>query len=136
MHISFTKEGEQDGSKFDIPILMDGKAGVWDGNIPFFDVLEDAIASGAKNKATWRLACRLKELGFYSGGIQPEGEQGYPKNAVRAMQDWMGWDRREYDEKVHKAIFGKVPFSKNDDYEPEPKESAPTYCKDCPCKPS
>jgi hypothetical protein len=136
MHVSFTKEGEQDGSKFDIPILIDGEIGVWDGYIPFFDVLEDSIASGARNKATWRLACRLKELGFYSGKVAPDGEQAYPKNAIRAMQDWMGWERREYDEKAHKAIFGKVPFSKNDDYEPRPKESAPTYCKDCPCKPS
>lgn len=117
MHVSFTTQGETDGSKWDIPILMDGQEDVWDGKIPFFDVLEDAIRSGTKNKATWRLACRLKELGFYSGTVQPLYEQGYPKNAVRAMQDWMGWERREYDAKVHKTIFGKVPYMDDDGYE-------------------
>jgi hypothetical protein len=117
IHISFTTQGEQDGSKFDLPILTEGKSGIWDGKIPFFDILEDSIASGAKNKATWRLACRLAELGFYTGDPAPLYQQGYSKNAIRNMQDWMGWGRSEYSEKTHKAIFGKVPFSNNDEYE-------------------
>jgi hypothetical protein len=108
MHVSFTKEGEQDGSKFDIPILMDGEIGIWDGHIPFF-----------------------------SGKVLPDGQQAYPKNAIRAMQDWMGWERKEYDEKTHKAIFGKVPFSKNDDYKSEQSELDPVCtCKNCPCNKS
>jgi hypothetical protein len=117
IHVSFTTHGEQDGSNFDLPILVDGKPGLWDGKIPFFDVLEDAISSGAKNKATWRLACRLAELGFFTGDPAPLYQQGYPKNAVRKMQDWMGWERSEYNEKTHEAIFGKVPFSNSDEYE-------------------
>jgi len=108
IHVSFTSKGENDGMKFDIPILSNGEVEVWDGQVPFFDVLEDSIRSGAANKATWRLACRLKELGFYSGSVQPEGMQKYPKNAIRAMQDYMGWQRREYDEKTHRAIWKEL----------------------------
>lgn len=108
MHISFTTKGENDGMDFTIPILTDGRAGVWDGVSPYFDVLADAIAAGQANKATWRLACRLKELGFYEGTVMPEGKQGYPKNAIRKMQDYMGWERREYDQKLHKAIWKEI----------------------------
>lgn len=108
IHVSFTKMGENDGMEFNIPILVDGKSGVWDGHVPFFDVLEDSVKTGVANKATWRLACRLKELGFYEGNVAPEGMQKYPKNAVRKMQDYMGWERREYDEKVHRAIWKEL----------------------------
>lgn len=108
MHISFTTKGENDGMEFTIPILTDGKDGIWDGVVPFYDVLADAIKVAAANKATWRLACRLKELGFYDGTVQPEGKQAYPKIAVRAMQDYMGWERRDYDQKVHKAIWKEL----------------------------
>jgi hypothetical protein len=111
MHISFTTQGQNDGMEFSIPILTDGVGGVWDGNVPFYDVLENAISSNAANKATWRLACRLKELGFYDGTVQPEGKQGYPKNAVRKMQDYMGWERRNYDQKVHKTIWKELTLS-------------------------
>lgn len=114
MHISFTTQGENDGMDFSIPVLTDGVGGVWDGYVPFFDVLTDAVAAGAANKATWRLACRLKELGFYDGSVQPEGKQGYPKNAIRKMQDYMGWERREYDEKLHKAIWKELTISKTE----------------------
>jgi hypothetical protein len=110
IHISFSKSGEQDGNEFNIPILY-GQGGVWDGYVPFFDVLEDAVKTGVANKATWRLACRLKELGFYQGTVQPEGKQAYPKNAIRAMQDYMGWQRRDYDEKLHRAIWKELTLS-------------------------
>lgn len=114
MHISFTTRGQEDGTEWDIPILQDGRGGVWDGHTPFFDILTDSIAANAANKATWRLACRLKELGFYEGSVQPEGKQGYPKNAIRKMQDYMGWERRNYDEKVHRAIWKELTLSKKE----------------------
>jgi hypothetical protein len=110
IHISFTTQGENDGMTFEVPIL-NGQGGVWDGAVPFYDVLTDAIKLGAPNKATWRLACRLKELGFYSGTVQPDGKQAYPKNAIRAMQDYMGWERRDYDEKTHRAIWKELTLS-------------------------
>lgn len=111
MHVSFTTKHEDDATKFNIPILVDGRNDVWDGKVPFFDVLEDSIKAGSANKATWRLACRLKELGFYSGEVAPEGKQAYPKNAIRAMQDYMGWERREYDQKTHRAIWKELTLS-------------------------
>ena len=111
MHVSFTKQGQEDTTEFGIPILTEGKGGSWDGKVPFFDILQDAIKVGASNKATWRLACRLKELGFYQGSVAPEGQQPYPKNAIRAMQDYMGWERREYDKKTHKTIWKQLKIS-------------------------
>lgn len=113
IHISYSTQGENDGMDFNIPILH-GQAGVWDGAVPFYDVLVNAAKTGAANKATWRLACRLKELGFYEGNVLPEGKQAYPKNAVRAMQDYMGWQRREYDQKVHKSIWKELTLSQQD----------------------
>lgn len=111
MHVSFTTQGENDSTPFNIPILTDGVGGVWDGTAPFLDKVQDAIAADAATKATWRLACRLKELGFYAGNVLPEGQQKYPKNAIRAMQDYMGWDRRDYDRKTHKAIWKEICIS-------------------------
>ena len=114
IHISFSTQGEKDGIPFDIPILVDGIGGVWDGVTPFFDILMNSIKTNAANKATWRLACRLKELGFYSGNVQPESKQGYPKNAIAKMQEYMGWQRRNYDEKVHRAIWKQLTLSNKD----------------------
>lgn len=113
MHVSFTTIGESDPAEFQIPILY-GKSGVWDGKVPYFDILMDSIASGTATKATWRLACRLSELGFYEGKPQPLGQQAYPKNAIRKMQDYMGWERRDYDAKTHKAIWKELTTSDPD----------------------
>ena len=110
MHISFTTKFEEDGTEFEIPILR-GTGGVWDGYVPFYDVLEDAYNANAANKATWRLACRLKELGFFEGNVAPEGKQGYPKNAIRAMQDYMGWPRLPYNENIHKSVWKELTLS-------------------------
>lgn len=114
MHISFTTIGESDPAQFDLPILVNAKGGVWDGKVPFFDVLMDNAKTGQPTKATWRLACRLKELGFYDGKVLPEGQQAYPKNAIRKMQDYMGWERRDYDAKTHKAIWKELTTSDPD----------------------
>ena len=114
IHVSFSTYGEKDGIQFQVPMLVNGVGGVWDGNAPFFDILMNAIANNSANKATWRLACRLKELGFYDGNVQPEGKQLYPKNAIRNMQDYMGWERRNYDEKVHRAIWKELRISEKD----------------------
>lgn len=110
IHTSFTTTGEGDGSEFQIPILY-GKSGYWDGNVPYFDILLDSAKNGAKNKATWRLACRLAELGFYEGKPLPEGKQAFPELALKKMQDYMGWKRREYDVKVHRTIWKELTLS-------------------------
>lgn len=111
IHTSFTKIGETDPSEFQIPILY-GTPNVWDGVAPYYDILVDAEKSGAKNKATHRLACRLAELGFYEGKPLPEGKQGFPSKAIKTMQDYMGWARTDsYEPRTHKAIFKELKLS-------------------------
>jgi hypothetical protein len=111
LHISFTTKFESDPTPFDIPILQNAQAGLWDGQVPFFNTLSDAINLGSPNVGTWRLACRLKELGFFDGQVLPEGQQRYPKNAVRKLQDFMGIQRGDYDEALHKTIWKEFKLS-------------------------
>lgn len=113
IHVSFSTVGEKDGMEYNCPILY-GQGGLWDGVVPYFDVLMNAQASGAANKATHRLACRLAELGFYEGKPLPEGKQGFPKVAIAKMQDYMGWERRLYDAKIHKGIWKELSISHPD----------------------
>lgn len=104
IHVSFTDAAEKDGKEFDIPILYNG---VWDGNVPQFENILSAQNNPAlKNKAAWRLACRLKDLGFYQGDVKPEGEQGYPRKAVEAYQKSLGAEPSgNYGLRLHKRIF-------------------------------
>lgn len=114
IHISFTTAGESDSMQFDIPILVNGEAGMWDGSVPFFDILMNAMRSGASNTATWRLACRLKELGFLEGPVLPDGKQAFPTKAIKNMQDYMGWNRDPYNENIHKTIWKQLKISTTD----------------------
>lgn len=111
LHLSFSTKFEDDPTPFDIPILQNGESGVWDGHAPFYNTLSDAIALGSPNTGTWRLACRLKELGFVDGQVLPEGRQAYPKNAVRKLQDFMGLNRSDYNESLHKLIWKEFKLS-------------------------
>lgn len=108
VHVSFSTVGEKNGKPFLLPIF-DGEPGAWDGYAPPFDKLLADVKAGARTKATWRLACRLKEIGFFAGKVQPIGSQGYPGKAVAAMQEWMGWEPRPFDERVYRAVFRKEP---------------------------
>lgn len=110
MHVSFSNKGETDGMKFNVPILM-SKGGQWDGHVPFFDILLDASINGATSVATWRLACRLSELGFFEGAVQPEGKQAFPSRALKNMQDYMGWQRVPYNARIHKTIWKELTLS-------------------------
>jgi hypothetical protein len=107
IHVSYTTEADKDGSEFDLPILS-AQGGIWDKTVPYYDVLHRSMLSGEKNKATWRLACRLAELGFYEGTVLPEGEQGFPVKAVENMQEWMGWKIQPYSIKTHKSIWREL----------------------------
>lgn len=114
MHISFTTLGETDPSEFDLPIL-NAKGGLWDGVVPYYDMLKDAEKSGAATKATWRLACRLAELGFFEGTPAPQGKQAFPSKAVKNMQRYMGWEVTDkYEPRTHKAIFKELTNSDPD----------------------
>lgn len=104
IHVSFTEAAEKDGREFDLPIFYNGQ---WDGNVPALaSVLKAQKDASVKNRAAYRLACRLKDKGFYQGDVRPEGEQGYPRKAVEAFQKSVGADPTgNYGLSLHKKIF-------------------------------
>lgn len=82
------------------------KGDSWDGVVPYFDVLMAAAESGDANKATWRLACRLRDLGHY-GGQPVQGVQAYPAKAVAAWQRSRGYQPTgAWGPKAQKLLFG------------------------------
>lgn len=109
--VIFNSQGESDSLEYDIPILVNGQSGVWNGEIPFYDRILTAVNTGSADRSVWNLACRLKELGFIEEAVLPEGRQKYPKNAIRQLQDYMGLDRTEYNEKLHRMIWGEFRLS-------------------------
>lgn len=109
--IVFNNQGESDLLEYDIPILVNGDSGIWSGEIPFYDRIVSAVYAGSADRSVWNLACRLKELGFIEESVLPEGRQKYPKNAIRKLQDYMGIDRSEYNEKLHRMIWGEFRLS-------------------------
>jgi hypothetical protein len=87
--------------------LRPGSSELWDGEVPpkeNVDLAEDDRS--VKNKAAWRLACRLYDLKAYSGTPQPCYSQGYPEKAVVAYQKMLGWEGSgKYGESTHRAIW-------------------------------
>lgn len=78
----------------------------WDGTVPPIENVQYSRNDGVANKAAWRVACRLADMGFYKGKPQPCYEQGYPTNAVIALQQSLGWDGTgSYGSKTHHAVF-------------------------------
>jgi len=110
IHVSFTSAAEKDGSKFPLAIF-DTKAQQWDGTVPAFDELVRASTTpDDKSLASWRLACRLADLGYYQGAVKPRGEQGYPVKAVQAVQQSMhAAPTGKWGPKLHQRIFGVAP---------------------------
>lgn len=81
---------------------------LWDGHAP--DVNELVRASetpGDVSLASWRLACRLADLGYYAGTVQPRGEQGYPVKAVQRVQrDMHAQETGRWGPRIHEKVFG------------------------------
>lgn len=107
IHISFTTKGEQDGSPFPLPIFDVKPKQLWDGHVPYFDeMMRASQADGDKSLASYRLATRLADMGFYSGTPKPCGEQGYPAKAVAAWQASIGaTPTGRYGPVAHRRIF-------------------------------
>ena len=84
-----------------------GSSELWDGEVPPKENVDAAEADPAlRNKAAWRLACRLYDLKAYSGTPKPLGEQGYPAKAVAAYQKELGWEGTgAYGSKTHEAVW-------------------------------
>ena len=81
----------------------------WDGVVPDIQGIYNAEADPSlRNPAVWRLASRLADLGYYTGTVQPKGEQGYPVKAMIAYNEVFGpnmADKSKYGPKAHNRIF-------------------------------
>lgn len=104
IHVSFTNKAQRDSSEFPLPILVVEN---WDGVVPQIANVNRAAADpNVKNNASWRVAARLKDLGFYKGTLNSKNEQGYPRKAVINFQKAQGWKGSgNYGEQTHKALF-------------------------------
>lgn len=109
--IIFSTIGSNDPMDYYIPILINGRSGIWNKEKPFYDTLRNSIQTNSADKNVWNLACKLKELGFIEESVLPEGRQKYPKNGIRMLQDYMGLDRTEYNEQLHRLIWNEFRIS-------------------------
>lgn len=89
------------------------QGGYWDGTVPSYDGCWNAwLDPDLANPQAWRLACRLADLGYYTGTPAPKGSQRYPLKAVINYQESKGYQVPEpgqYGEKLHKQLFGQEP---------------------------
>ena len=69
----------------------------WDGTIPSRTIATKAATEKLKNKAAWRVACRLHDLGFRKQKPLGLGRQAFPTAALKAFQESIGIkeDRRD-----------------------------------------
>jgi len=83
--------------------------GMWDGKVPDIEGVFNAMNDPSlANPACFRLAARLKDLGFFSG-TPVEGQQKYPLKGVQNWQDANGYatnPKGAYSPAVHGEIFG------------------------------
>lgn len=62
----------------------------WDGTIPSRAAATKSIDEKLNNKAAWRTACRLYDLGFRNQEPLPLGEQFFPSTALKRFQESVG----------------------------------------------
>jgi len=81
----------------------------WDGTVPSLAAVQKADAEGLANKAAWRVACRLYDLGFRPQPA-PAGKQKYPAAAVMRFQAAQGWQNvtGEFGPNTQRRMFGKI----------------------------
>lgn len=87
------------------------KSESWDGTIPSAKAVRGSYETGNKpNKASWRVACRLYDLGIMKNAPKPVGQQSYPRKAVVKFQQAQGWDKAHgnFSSATQKRMFGKV----------------------------
>lgn len=109
VHVSFTNRADRNGEDFLLPILGREEA-LWDGKVPpFVNVLRAFQAPDFRSIASFRVACRLSDLGFYEGADPVRFGQGFP---VKAYAAWAKAAKRKatgYTVKDHAALFGVEP---------------------------
>jgi hypothetical protein len=81
---------------------------LWDGHTPPVEELRRASETpGDVSLASYRLACRLHDLGYYAGVVQPRGEQGYPVKAVQRVQrDMNAQETGLWGPRLHQKVWG------------------------------
>ena len=85
-------------------------ATVGGGIVPEYDAVKKAETEGIANPASWRLALKLSDLGFYKGEVQPKGSQMYPKKAVANYNEVHApkmEDKTVYGPKMHERVWGE-----------------------------
>ena len=81
----------------------------WDGKIPDIEGILNAEEQGIANPASWRLACRLADLGYFKGTPAEKGVQKYPAKAMINYNTEKApnmEDKSKYGPKAHDRIFG------------------------------
>jgi hypothetical protein len=90
-------------------VKPDEPKALWDGKVPDIEGLFNAQNdSSLANPAAYRLACRLFDLGMFSG-TPVDGAQKYPAKAVgnwTASKKWKVNPSGAYSPDAHKGIFG------------------------------
>ena len=86
-------------------------AATWDGTIPTRAASAKAATDKLKNKAAWRCACRLYDLGIKQDSPQEVGKQSYPLAAMKKFQEQSGIKAEKCDGMPNKGtwirLFGK-----------------------------
>lgn len=86
------------------------KQPTWDGGVPHRIVCEKAFADKTvANGATWRLACRLYDLGFKDRPSAARGKQTYPTSAMKKFQKSQGLNTTDGSptKTTWRRLFGK-----------------------------
>lgn len=105
IHVSFTALAERDGSPFDLSIF-DTTPQMWDGTVPDPENVRSNKREGVAGLASYRVACRLYDLGFYTGTPPVLYEQKYPEKAViKFQQSFGGKGTGNYGDKTHRLLF-------------------------------
>lgn len=83
---------------------------MWDGTIPRLRAVQRAEKEDLRNKAAFRVACRLYDLGFRDSRPAELGRQKYPKAAVKKFQESLGWENPHgnFSPNTQKKMFGKI----------------------------
>lgn len=86
-------------------------AETWDGTIPSRTAATRSANNKINNKAAWRIACRLYDLGFRRQKPRAIGKQTYPKAALKSFQNSIGIKEDRRDGMPNKTtwikLFGK-----------------------------
>ena len=87
----------------------------WDGTVPTLAAARNAFASlstdtPVRNKAAWRMACRLYDLGIRPEPARDLHVQGYPRKDVKAFRESIGWLAGDGSpsERLWRRLFGKA----------------------------